>query len=644
MGGGIIYEDLAGEVNEPPCWSPEYGVGCDSDELPVEIPIRNNVSTHIIMAGIGDGLWEPPAATVPWVPAPENDLGSSLRGYNLLYFNNGTYESWEEPFDCWGYYTYPCQDYWEPGPINWCVRKQLGGCWCRLSEIFGDPLFVDRANNDYHLQSGSPAVDAGDGSYGNDVSIPPASGTLLIDMGAYGGGTPLDSIAPEISSIYGEVGSAILIVNFSEGVYSDMGAAGDLTKDDFTLTDIDDERSITGVTHTAGDAVATLTLISTLDSSDDLGVDTIAAKSNEIYDAADYPMDTTPVIISGDTNPPLISDQNPANGSTDVAVTSNLTFTLSDSVSGIDWSTFQIQLSGDKGYSKTYTAASPEVSKAGIPLSYDVQVNPDTNFETEELITVTVNVDDVAGNSLTPPAWSFTTEADPTKALWHFDESSGNTAYDATDNDNDGLLEPLGSEPSWGIGAGISGNDLVFNGSNSRVRIPYGASLDFADNSQFSVEAWVKPDTVHDGAIIYREGGWLLRLTPQGVCDTYVGGEDTGDDVCLSWVYPDGWRMDTTNDMPPINEWVYIVATYDSGLVRLYINAQESDWYCDWCPGRSIQTTNDHYIGYASMASPPWPAWSPVFAFYGEIDEVQISRGLLTAAEILDRYNEVIGP
>jgi hypothetical protein len=50
-----------------------------------------------------------------------------------------------------------------------------------------NPLFVDRGNDDYRLQGTSPAVDAGDTSYGNDVSIPPGVGTLTIDMGAYGG-------------------------------------------------------------------------------------------------------------------------------------------------------------------------------------------------------------------------------------------------------------------------------------------------------------------------------------------------------------------------------------------------------------------------------------------------------------------------
>ncbi|MEW6486223.1 MAG: right-handed parallel beta-helix repeat-containing protein, partial [Pseudomonadota bacterium] len=110
-----------------------------------------------------------------------------------------------------------------------------------------------------------------------------------------------------------------------------------------------------------------------------------------------------------DGTPPSASNLNPANGVTDAAVTSNLTLTLSDSNSGVNWGTFQIMLSGSKGYSKTYLYDSARVSKTGTPASYDVTVDPDTDFGDNEIITVTVNVSDTAGNAITPPTWSFTT-------------------------------------------------------------------------------------------------------------------------------------------------------------------------------------------------------------------------------------------
>ncbi len=112
-----------------------------------------------------------------------------------------------------------------------------------------------------------------------------------------------------------------------------------------------------------------------------------------------------------DVTPPAMSNLNPANGTTDVASDSNLTFTLSDGNSGIDWDTFSISIAGDKGYLENYTGASPQVSKTGTPASYNVTVDPDDDFGSAEVMTVTVNVNDFAGNALVPPAWSFTTLA-----------------------------------------------------------------------------------------------------------------------------------------------------------------------------------------------------------------------------------------
>ncbi len=50
------------------------------------------------------------------------------------------------------------------------------GDWNDVGAIFANPLFVNAASNDFHLQSGSPAKNTGDGSYGEVYS-----GTMDID-------------------------------------------------------------------------------------------------------------------------------------------------------------------------------------------------------------------------------------------------------------------------------------------------------------------------------------------------------------------------------------------------------------------------------------------------------------------------------
>lgn len=221
---------------------------------------------------------------------------------------------------------------------------------------------------------------------------------------------PFAALAPYINNVYGRSGSSTVAVHFSEGVYSSPGLSGNLVPEDFALIDTDNGRSIMNVVHTAGDSAAQLTVDIPFDSSGDIGTDMVSAANGfSIYNIRNVAMDINMVIIEDDPEAPLISGQEPSNGAGGVTADSNITFTLSDSKAGVDWSSFVIQLSGDKGYSRTYSdTATPVVSKTGPISDYHVTIDPDADFSLGEVITVTVNVNDLAGNSLIPPVWSFT--------------------------------------------------------------------------------------------------------------------------------------------------------------------------------------------------------------------------------------------
>ncbi|MGA1825998.1 MAG: nitrous oxide reductase family maturation protein NosD [bacterium] len=149
-GGGIIYDNLAGKVNDPPEGNP-----------PGPLDIINNICAHNRRAGIR---------------ACFNNTGEE-RNYNLLYSNNG---SGSNP-DCgWpGDYERPYND------ILPCLNMQYGGCGAELQggsitlldpdDILDNPLFQDTTN--YKLQNNSPAKGAGSGG---------------VDMGAWGGPKAID--------------------------------------------------------------------------------------------------------------------------------------------------------------------------------------------------------------------------------------------------------------------------------------------------------------------------------------------------------------------------------------------------------------------------------------------------------------------
>jgi hypothetical protein len=159
-GGGIVYDDLAGAVNDQP-----------DGALPGQLVIRNNISAYNETAGLRVGSM-PTGNTA----CPNNDDYDSgkYRDYNLLYSNNGTGAT-----DCG----------WLTGSyIRSCVNQNYGGCgltdtwpWEMVNpnDIMADPKFVNMGSDDYHLQNDSLAKNAGDDGE---------------DMGAYGGTYPIHNL------------------------------------------------------------------------------------------------------------------------------------------------------------------------------------------------------------------------------------------------------------------------------------------------------------------------------------------------------------------------------------------------------------------------------------------------------------------
>jgi predicted CXXCH cytochrome family protein len=110
--------------------------------------------------------------------------------------------------------------------------------------------------------------------------------------------------APTITRVEGAVGYDEMVVTFSESVYTNPDRSGALQPSDFTLTDVDDSRVILSVAHVAGQINAILTLSSTLDSTDDIGVDTLAAATgSSIFNNIGNPVGTAVVTIDGNDCP-----------------------------------------------------------------------------------------------------------------------------------------------------------------------------------------------------------------------------------------------------------------------------------------------------------------------------------------------------
>jgi parallel beta-helix repeat protein len=138
-GGGIIYDDISITTD------PDTGLARNFFDRPIwndaQDPrvIKNNIAAWNMKAGIRDATC------------------SDLRDYNLYYSNNTKLT-------------------FVPAQTGGCVQGSPPNFTGNPDEIFANPLFVDHAGRDYHLQPGSPGTGAGDD--GND-------------MGAYGGSDPI---------------------------------------------------------------------------------------------------------------------------------------------------------------------------------------------------------------------------------------------------------------------------------------------------------------------------------------------------------------------------------------------------------------------------------------------------------------------
>lgn len=135
---------------------------------------------------------------------------------------------------------------------------------------------------------------------------------------------------PYISSVEGLIGSNQLTVTFSEGVYTNTGSSGALVSADFVLIDTggNNPKTITGVTHTAGSATATITMSAPLVVAD-VSVDTLAAATNAIHDKDNLAAGTEVVTIglsSQCPTSPITLQFNEASGSSYVMDTQNILY------------------------------------------------------------------------------------------------------------------------------------------------------------------------------------------------------------------------------------------------------------------------------------------------------------------------------
>ncbi len=113
---------------------------------------------------------------------------------------------------------------------------------------------------------------------------------------------------------------------------------------------------------------------------------------------------------------PFISDENPAPDQQDVAVDTQVSFSLFDYEDGIDLNSIEVNIGGTN-----YSSASAEFVQSEIENGYNIAIIPAESFGYDQIVDVTVQCNDLAGWQMPTVNYRFFTREDtdpPYTALW----------------------------------------------------------------------------------------------------------------------------------------------------------------------------------------------------------------------------------
>jgi hypothetical protein len=170
---------------------------------------------------------------------------------------------------------------------------------------------------------------------------------------------------------------------------------------------------------------------------------------------------------------------------------------------------------------------------------------------------------------------------------------------------------------------GNANSAFSFDGSSNNY-INCGHSSSFNFDTAFTFTAWIYPTTTEAGVIFMK---WKY-----GVEDKYLWMRDQQIHFYLFDCFDSNQLASNTI---PINQWIFVVATYDGTSAKIYINGVLD--VSKTASGNVNDSTADLYIGY-NMSGRTYN-YEVYESFNGKIDDIYIYNQALSAQEIADLYS-----
>ena len=270
-----------------------------------------------------------------------------------------------------------------------------------LSPINEDPLFLDKDNNNFRLQYGSPCIDAG---YNTSAIVTTDKDGLtrpqnsVVDIGAfeYTSTTPDTTDPAGIDNLSAVSGSNNGEVNLAWTAPGDDGASGTVNSYDIryntqTITDVNWATTSTQIStepapNSAGIAesmtviglTAGQTYYFAIKSQDE--VPNLSALSNVVSAEAKE------TIIIPDTTPPYTTGHSPAKSAANILPNTPIIVHVKDDGSGVDVNTIVMRVNG--------SIVTPTIT--GTPADYTLTYEPLADFNYGSTVVISVEAQDLA--------------------------------------------------------------------------------------------------------------------------------------------------------------------------------------------------------------------------------------------------------
>jgi len=199
------------------------------------------------------------------------------------------------------------------------------------------------------------------------------------------------------------------------------------------------------------------------------------------------------------------------------------------------------------------------------------------------------------------------------------------------------------------LGPDATDQATAFDGTTGFVNVPYDTVMNPVSNTNFSVEAWIKPETLAPARSVV-VGSY--RVSAAGTIDRgfvveYLGGPTP---TVRARTAPDGLAEITL----PFggSGWNHVVLTYDGAAKRLQLYADglspatAVDTAASYTANRQTSPTEiatPLRIG-AGHKEPFEPATPAALFFLGAIDQVALYRGILTQAIVQQHFTAATTP